>query len=141
MRTLQNKSKETNLAKSKEKTEHVIKVIHPDAGEMVQLGGGSYSNLILTKSTLGSNKTMMGYSVFKPGIDTPQKIHLEGEELVYVVSGSGKITANDKLFAFGQGDSIYIPSGVAHGVRNDGMEDVAMVFLFSTPAYPNTKSA
>lgn len=108
---------------------------------MVQLGGGSFSNLLLTKSSISKNKTMMGYSVFKPGTDTKQKVHLSAEELGYVIAGTGKITVGDKVYPFKQNDSLYVPRGVPHGVRNDGKEDVVMVFFFSTPSYPKTVDA
>lgn len=118
-----------------------IVVLPFENGELVKLGGGSFSNLLLTKSTISNNKTMMGYSVFKPGIDTKQKVHLSAEELAFIVSGSGKITVGKKIYPFKQNDSLYIPKGVPHGVRNDGKEDVVMVFFFSASAYPKTVDA
>jgi quercetin dioxygenase-like cupin family protein len=119
-----------------------IKVVRFKDGNKVDLGSGSFSNLILTASNLAkSNKNMLGYSVFKPGIDTRQKIHTEAEELAHVISGSGKITVGNELVSFSPGDSVFIPPGVPHGVRNDGNEDVVMVFFFSSPEYPNTVDA
>ncbi len=119
-----------------------IKVVQFGKGNRVELGGGSFSNLILTASKLDqSNKNMLGYSVFKAGIDTKQKIHTEAEELAYVVSGSGKLTVGNEVVSFSKGDSLFIPPGVAHGVRNDGTEDVIMVFFFSSPEYPHTIDA
>jgi len=119
--------------------ESQIKVLSLDRGNKVELGKGSFSNLILTGANLGkANRNMLGYSVFKPGIDTKQKIHIEAEELAFIVSGSGKITAGNELIPFAKGDSLFIPPGVPHGVRNDGAEDVVMVFFFSSPEYPKT---
>ena len=119
-----------------------LKVVPFDEGQKVDLGKDSFSNLILTSATLkGSNMNMMGYSVFTPGTDTKQKVHVNAEELAYVVSGSGSITVGNKLFPFREGDSLHIPSGVPHGVRNDGKENVAMVFFFSSKAYPKTIDA
>lgn len=119
-----------------------IKIVPQSSGDKVDLGKGSFSNLILTKSRLeNENRNMMGYSLFKPGIDTKQKIHLEAEELAYVLCGTGKLTVGKKLISFKAGDSIFIPPGVPHGVRNDGNEDIAMVFYFSSPEYPKTKDA
>ena len=116
-----------------------LKILHFDDGKKVDLGSGSFSNLILTSSNLeGKNSNMMGYSVFRPGTDTKQKIHLKAEELAYVLSGSGKVTVGGRAFQFQKGDSIFIPAGVPHGVKNDGTEDVAMVFFFSSPEYPKT---
>jgi quercetin dioxygenase-like cupin family protein len=123
------------------KVKKEISVIPFDGGNMVQLGGGSFSNLLLTKDILSKNKNMMGYSVFKPGTDTKQKVHVSAEELAYVVTGSGKITVGEKYYTFKSNDSLYIPRGVPHGVRNDGTEDVVMVFFFSSPSYPKTIDA
>jgi quercetin dioxygenase-like cupin family protein len=124
--------------KSEEKT---ITIISFDRGEKIELAGGSFSSLLITDQTAGKNKNMMGYSVFKAGVNTKQKIHIEAEELVYVVSGSGKICVGDKSHDFKAGDSLYIPSGVPHAVKNDGKEDVVMVFFFSSPNYPKTEDA
>jgi quercetin dioxygenase-like cupin family protein len=118
-----------------------MKVVRFNDGLKVDLGKGSFSNLLLTKSTVRGNKNMMGYSVFTPGTDTKQKIHVKAEELAYVVSGSGKITVGRKYFTFHAGDSLHIPAGVPHGVRNDGKEDVVMVFFFSSNDYPKTVDA
>ena len=116
-----------------------VRIVPQVRGEKVDLGKGSFSNLILTASKLDKkNRNMLGYTVYKPGIDTKQKIHLEAEELAYVLTGSGKLTVGKELVAFTAGDSIFIPPGVPHGVRNDGTQDVAMVFFFSSPEYPKT---
>ncbi|MDG6999692.1 MAG: cupin domain-containing protein [Nitrososphaerota archaeon] len=128
-------------APAKKISKSKVTVLQFEKGEMVQLGGGSFSNLLLTKTTVSKNKNMMGYSVFKPGIDTKQKVHVSAEELAYVVSGSGKITVGDKTYPFKQNDSLYIPKGVPHGVKNDGRDDVVMVFFFSSPHYPKTVDA
>jgi mannose-6-phosphate isomerase-like protein (cupin superfamily) len=118
-----------------------IKVVPFDRGQRVDLGKRSFSNLILTRSTVKHNRNMMGYSVFTPGSNTTQKIHVKDEELAYVVSGSGKIMVGTKSYPFQAGDSLYIPPGVLHGVRNDGTEDVVMIFFFSSGDYPKTVDA
>jgi quercetin dioxygenase-like cupin family protein len=118
-----------------------ISVVPFKKGQKVDLGKGSFSDLLLTTATVAKNKNMMGYSVFKPGIDTKQKIHVDAEELAYVVSGTGKITIGKETRPFSSGDSLFIPPGVPHGVRNDGSEDVVMVFFFSSPEYPKTIDA
>jgi quercetin dioxygenase-like cupin family protein len=127
-----------SMAKGSIKT---VKVVGFAKGQRVDLGNGSYSNLILTKSTIKDNKSMMGYSVFRPGTNIKQKIHVDAEELAYVITGSGKITIKDKAYPFRPGDSVYIPPGVPHGIRNDGTKDVVMVFFFSSSEYPKSIDA
>jgi quercetin dioxygenase-like cupin family protein len=118
-----------------------VTVVPFDKGEKVKIGHGSFSNLIVTDKTTESNFSTLGYSVFTPGTDTKQKVHLDAEELAYIVSGAGKLTVGDELISYGPGDSLHIPAGVPHGIRNDGREDLVMVFFFPTPSYPKTVDA
>ena len=83
---------------------------------------------------------MLGFSTFKPGSDTEKKIHTE-EECAYIISGKGKITLKDGVVEFGPNSAVYIPPGTAHGIKNDGTEDVVMVYTFSYPSYPPTETA
>ncbi|MEE9616698.1 MAG: cupin domain-containing protein [Anaerolineae bacterium] len=118
-----------------------VRVLALEQVEPIMIGEtGSWSRLLLTGKTVGASKVMLGYSIFKPGTDTPQKIH-EEEELAYVLSGRGQITVGDEAVDYGAGQALYIPAGVPHGVRVLGDEDVAMVFVFSYPDYPPTTDA
>jgi len=129
------------MAISKGRRKRAVTVIEFSKGSRVDLGKGSFSNLLLTSSTLADNKSTMGYSVFKPGVNTTLKVHHGAEELAYVISGSGNITIEAGTVGFKEGDSIFIPSGVAHGIENNGEKDVVMIFFFSTPKYPRTTDA
>jgi len=117
-----------------------IKVVSMAQIPPIAIGNDSWSRLVLTAETVGAQKAMLGYSVFAPGTDTPQKVHTE-EELAYVLSGHGEITVGEEVIPYGPGSAIYIPAGVPHGVRNRGSEDVVMVFAFSFPGYPPTTNA
>jgi len=117
-----------------------VKVVRSEEGVRAALPGGSWLVELLSKNTVGTRKMMLGFSTFKPGTDTEKKIHSE-EECVFVISGKGKITLHDGDVEFGPNSAIYIPPGVAHGVRNDGHEDVVMVYTFSHPEYPRTENA
>jgi quercetin dioxygenase-like cupin family protein len=115
-----------------------VKVVTLDDGERIDLGGGSWSHHLLNTRTVSSEKAMLGISTFTPGTDTPQKVH-EEEELCYVIRGKGEITVGERTVPFHAPAAIYIPPGVAHGVRNNGDQDVLMVYVFSYPEYPPTR--
>ena len=107
--------------------------------DAISLPRDSWSKMILTKDSVGVQKLSMGVSCFKPGLKTDLMVH-EEEEVAYVVQGKGKIALKDGgEVRYQAGDGIYIPAGVAHGVVNDGDEDVVMVAGFSWPEYPPTK--
>ena len=117
-----------------------VKVVRPEQGIRNTLPDGSWITELLSSNTIGTKKMMLGFSTFKPGANTQKKIHTE-EECAFIISGKGKITLADDDVEFGPKSAVYIPPGVAHGVRNDGPEDVVMVYTFSHPEYPPTKTA
>ena len=117
-----------------------VKVVRLEQGIRTTLPGGSWLIELLSKKTTGTKKMMLGFSTFKPGANTEKKIHTE-EECAFIISGKGKITLKNGGIEFGPNSAVYIPPGVAHGVKNDGPDDVVMVYTFSYPGYPPTKMA
>lgn len=117
-----------------------VKVVGSAEGIRTTLPDGSWLLELLSRNTIGTRKMMLGFSVFKPGSDTEKKIHTE-EECAFIISGKGKITLVDGAVEFGPNSAVYIPPGIAHGIRNDGPEDLVMVYTFSYPEYPPTKNA
>jgi quercetin dioxygenase-like cupin family protein len=115
-----------------------VTVVPSGRGERVALPKGSFSDLIITDGTTASNSSMLGYSVFTPGTETKQKVHVDAEELAYIVSGTGRLSVGREVIWYKAGDSLHIPAGVPHGIGNDGKEDLVMVFFFPTPNYPRT---
>lgn len=115
-----------------------IRIVKLDTIEAIPLPNGSWSRKLLTQTTAGAKKCMVGVSCFKPGTITSLLVHDE-EELAYVVTGKGKIRLEAGEIPYEAGEGIYIPAGVPHAVVNDGEEEVVMVFAFSYPDYPPTK--
>jgi mannose-6-phosphate isomerase-like protein (cupin superfamily) len=104
----------------------------------VELPGGSWSRVLVSEQTVGSNASALGYSVFKPGTATADLSH-SVEELAFVVSGSGAIRLASGDLPVGAGQAMFIPAGIWHTVLNTGTEDLVMVFSFPSPSYPPTE--
>ena len=115
-----------------------VKTIALEKGKRLDLGEGSWARELLTSESVGTRKTMLAYSVFKPGTGTSARIH-EEEELCYILAGKGLIQCEDGDVQIEQGMAVYIPPGVRHGVLNDGEQELSMVYVFSCPRYPPTK--
>ena len=116
-----------------------IKVVKLGEGKRIDLPGGSWVQELITASTVGSKKSMLGVSRFKPRTRTKLLKHTE-EEMCYVISGKGRLGLEEGEVIFEAGEALYIPPGVAHAVINDGEDDVVMVYVFSSPEYPSTEA-
>lgn len=114
-----------------------VKTVRLEKGKHLDLGGGSWARELLTGDSVGTRKSMLAYSVFKPGTGTAARIH-EEEELCYILTGKGLITCDDGDVPIEAGMALYIPPGVKHGTLNNGNEDLTMIYVFSYPKYPPT---
>ena len=115
-----------------------VKAIHSEDVKRIDLGGGSWAKELLTKKTVGAKKTMLALSTFKPGTGTAARVH-EEEELCYILEGEGLIECNGEQLKISEGMSVYIPAHVNHGVRNSGVKNLSMIYVFSSPEYPETE--
>jgi len=103
-----------------------------------ELGGGSYLKELLTGSSVGSKKAMLGISVFTPSFVSKKIVHKE-DELAYVLRGRGKLITPDGIISYEEGDALYIPAGTPHIVLNDSDSILSMLFFFTYPEYPPTE--
>lgn len=116
-----------------------VTVVALDEIEPIALGGGSWSRVLLNYATTPSTGTTLGYSVFAPLTSTQHMRH-QAEELAYVVTGSGAIQLDDEAVRVETDGACHIPAGVWHSVVNDSPDtDLAMVFVFASPDYPETE--
>ena len=78
----------------------------------------------------GDDASYLGRAVFLPGARSPVHQHLESEELIYVLSGSGTMTLGDATLAVEKGMALRIPAGVAHSfiVGGEGPMEVIQVY-------------
>lgn len=117
-----------------------VHVVHLGDVEPVPLPKDSWSRVLISSDTVGTNHSCMGYSVFTPGMATDDLSH-EVEELAYVVKGSGELRMVDGVMPVTEGSAAFIAPRVWHTVVNTGTEDLIMVFAFTSPDYPPTEHA
>jgi mannose-6-phosphate isomerase-like protein (cupin superfamily) len=60
--------------------------------------------------------------------------HLKSDEIYYILEGDGRMFLGGEEFDAIDGDTIYIPSGTPHRIRNIGSVPLR-IFSFSCPAY------
>jgi len=94
----------------------IRELIHPDSGNSI--------NQSLAEATV------------KPGQTTQLHIHKRTEEIYHITIGRGLMTLGNSCFEVSYGDSVLIPAGTPHKIKNSGDHDLKILCVCS-PAYSN----
>jgi oxalate decarboxylase/phosphoglucose isomerase-like protein (cupin superfamily) len=78
---------------------------------------------LVTNELMGSEKTVVGYSVFPPGARHDLHRHPNAEEWEFVLSGSGVKRVGDQNVEISEGDIVFTPQNQFHGVANTSETD------------------
>ena len=89
-------------------------------------GEGSFFNKMFDD---GSNKMMKG--TLHPGCSIGYHKHEGSCEIIFIVSGTGKLIQDDEEFAVKADQCLYCPEGHMHSLINNSSED--LVFFAAVP--------
>ena len=65
-----------------------------------------------------------------------QRVHShEPEQVYFVLEGMGSMTVGEDVAEVSEGDCVFIPSGMPHGLRNEG-PGILRYFSAAAPAFP-----
>jgi len=82
-----------------------------------------------------SDRFSMNVVVLKPGSTVkPAHSHPGPEEIIYIVSGSGRVLIDDEVYALRAGTAVLFKAGSIHMVSNNGEEEMKIVCFFTPPA-------
>ena len=88
--------------------------------------------LIKIGFTTGSENLALGTQQVMVGTGIPIHRHLQMDEAIYILEGSGNCTLNDERHAFEKGATIFIPKNSWHGFANPDHE--LLLLWIVTPA-------
>ena len=77
------------------------------------------------------DKVKIMYSTLRPGASTGLHTHEGNCEIIYILSGNGKVKYDDTEEKLSAGSCHYCPKGHSHSLINDGDED--LVFFAVVP--------
>ena len=83
---------------------------------------------LLSPKTVGSTSGFMGVATIAPGDRISEHYHPYSEEFIYVVRGTITADLDDEPHAVSAGEAMMIPINMRHRLRNEGDEEVFMVF-------------
>lgn len=95
---------------------------------------GSSIRELMHPEVQGNARQSLAEAIVPAGGATVLHRHRDSEELYHILSGSGRMTLGAAEFAVCAGDTVLIPPGTAHCLRNDGGEPLRLLCACS-PAY------
>lgn len=100
--------------------------------------GGTIRVMVTPKRT-GAEHHIFGHAVLRPGEIIREHVHDYGEETIFVVRGAGTMVADDVEVSLLPDRLVFCPRGTRHAIRNDGGEELVMLFA-SAPLAPSPEA-
>lgn len=82
----------------------------------------------------GNRQQSLAEAIVPAAQETALHKHLASEELYFITQGEGIMCLGDETFAVHEGDTICIPAGAPHKIKNSGANELK-ILCCSTPAY------
>lgn len=112
-----------------------LEAAHVDNCTVYNLPGRDWFYLLGPQNSRAQN-LVFGLADFPAGTLAAPHTHEAEEEILYVISGTGAIIAEEGEIRFEPGVAVLILPGVPHQIRVDGEETLRVVTVFSPPVIP-----
>ncbi len=71
-----------------------------------------------------------------PGGEIGMEVHPDTDQVLYLLSGSGKVILNGEEAAYEAGDVVLVNEGTQHNFVNTGTADLKIITMYSPPHHP-----
>lgn len=96
---------------------------------------GRYLRWLVTKDNVNAQHCSMCMITVAPGETVrPAHSHPEGEEVIYIVHGSGRVMIDSIVEPVKAGSAVLFPQGKVHMLQNNGSEEMKVVCFFAPAA-------
>ena len=94
--------------------------------------GGALSKALVRPENLGSRLVDYRISTYQPMACVERHAHKVQEQIYHVLEGEGCMEIDGRKTIVRRHDVIFIPPGVPHSIRNDGLTDLTFIVV-TTP--------
>ena len=94
---------------------------------------GSVIRELLHPDIHGNINQSLAEAIIPVGSETILHKHKISEEIYYIIEGIGFMTLEDEVFDVKEGDTLFIPLGVKHGIKNTGNSPLKILCCCSPP--------
>ena len=98
-----------------------------------QTKDGSTIRELMHPERHGGRNQSLAEATVPPGGETRLHRHQRTEEIYHVTAGRGLMTLGEERFEVEAGDTVLIPPGTAHCIRNSGAGDLKILCCCSPP--------
>jgi quercetin dioxygenase-like cupin family protein len=97
-------------------------------------GRAEFTDARMGKVSLASGQHLYaGLNCFLPGQEHKAHVHPDQDKMYVVLDGAGIATVGEEAAAVAEGDVIFAPAGVPHGMRNDSDTPLTVLTVFAPP--------
>jgi quercetin dioxygenase-like cupin family protein len=96
---------------------------------------GRHLRWVVTEETTNAQHCTMCVIQVQPGQTVrPAHSHPNGEEVIYIVQGSGRVMIDGVVEPVHQGCAVLFPQGSIHMLQNSGSEEMKVACFFAPPS-------
>jgi quercetin dioxygenase-like cupin family protein len=91
--------------------------------------------LKVTPQNSGSQHLVLGTETIPPGGVIPKHRHLGQDEILFLQTGSARVSLNDRDYEVHAGGMVFFPVNTWVNLRNTGAAPIQLIFIFSSPGF------
>jgi quercetin dioxygenase-like cupin family protein len=108
-----------------------VPTLHESDVPEMGLPGRSLRWLVSPDSLLASNCSACVIRVAPGDKVKPAHSHPNGEEVIYIIQGSGRVLVDGEVAPVRAGSTVLFPTGAVHMLHNTGPDEMKVVCFFS----------
>ena len=110
-----------------------VPALHEDDVEALGLPGRQLSWLVAPGALSADHCSACMIRVAPGDKVWPAHSHPNGEEVIYIIQGSGRVLVNGEVAPVRAGTTVLFPRGAVHMLHNTGSEQMKVVCFFAPP--------
>jgi mannose-6-phosphate isomerase-like protein (cupin superfamily) len=108
-----------------------VRVLHEDDVEALGLPGRQLSWLVAPTGLAADYCSCCMIRVAPGDKVKPAHSHPQGEEVIYILTGSGRVMVDGEIAPVRAGSTVLFPRGHVHMLHNTGSEEMKVVCFFA----------
>jgi quercetin dioxygenase-like cupin family protein len=108
-----------------------VPTIHESEVEELDLPGRHLRWLVTPEGLAAQHMSVCVIRVAPGETVRPAHSHPHGEEVIYIIKGSGRVLVNGEVSPVREGSAVLFPQGQVHMLQNSGAEEMKVICFFA----------